>query len=142
MFLASFSAILLGFIIIIPGKTLSLGVLAISQPSDGSITGSRVSCLASLWFISLGLDSGSVHFRLSLGYCPGWASLSPYRMVGGNRSLIGCSIGSFHALKAYRRCLSSSRDTAGVRAASLTSGPIGVVFKAPVIDLACLFMRF
>ena len=63
-------------------------------------------------------------------------------MIGGNRSLIGCSIGSFNALKAYRRCLSSSRDIAGVRAASLTSGPIGVVFKAPVIDLACLFMSF
>ena len=62
--------------------------------------------------------------------------------MGGNRSLIGCPIGSFNALRAYRRCLSSSRDTAGVRAASLTSGPIGVVFKAPVIDLACLFMSF
>jgi hypothetical protein len=92
--------------------------------------------------MSLGFDSGSVHSRLSLGYCPGWASPSPYRTVGGNRSLIGCSIGSFNALRAYRRCLSSSKDTAGVRAASLTSGPIGVVFKAPVIDLACLFMSF
>ena len=68
--LASFSAIVLDFITITPGKTLSLGVLAISQPSDGFITGPRVSCLASLWLISLGLDSGSVHSRLSLRYCP------------------------------------------------------------------------
>ena len=62
--------------------------------------------------------------------------------MGGNRSLIGCPVGSFNTLRAYRRCLSSSRGTAGVKAASLTSGPIGVVFKAPVIDLACLFMSF
>ena len=62
--------------------------------------------------------------------------------MGGNRSLIGCPIDSFNALRVYRRYLSSSSDTAGVRAASLTSGPIGVVFKAPVIDLACLFMSF
>ena len=77
MFLASSSAIPLGFITIAPGKTFSFGVLAISQPSDGSITGPQVSCLASLWPISLGLDSGSAHSRSLLGYCPGWASPSP-----------------------------------------------------------------
>ena len=77
MFSASFSAIVLDFITITPGKTLSLGVLAISQPSDGSIAGPRVSCLASLWPISLELDSGSIHSRLSLKYCPDWASPSP-----------------------------------------------------------------
>ena len=77
MFLASSSAIFLGFIIITPGKTFSFGVLAISQPSDGSITGPRVSCLASLWPMFLGFDSGSDHSRLSLGYCPNWASPSP-----------------------------------------------------------------
>jgi hypothetical protein len=60
--------------------------------------------------------------------------------VGGNSSFIGCPIGSFNALKVYRLCLSSSKGTAGVRAASLISGPIGVVFRALVIDLACLFM--
>ena len=54
---------------------------------------------------------------------------------------MGCPMGSFSARNAYLRCLSSSKDTAGVRAASLTSGPIGVIFKAPVIDLACLFIR-
>jgi hypothetical protein len=60
--------------------------------------------------------------------------------VGGRTSFIGCPIGSFKALKAYLRCLSSSKDIAGVRAASLISGPIGDVFNAPVIDLACLFI--
>ena len=142
MFSVSFSAIVLGFIIIIPGKTLSLGVLAISQPSDEFIIGFQMSCLASLWSISLEFDSGSVHSRLLLEYCSDWASPSSYRTIGGNKSLIGCSIGSFNALKAYRHCLSSSKDTAGVRTASLTSGLISVVFKAPVIDLACLFMSF
>jgi hypothetical protein len=39
MFLASFSAISLGFITMTPGKAISLGNLAISQPSDGSIAG-------------------------------------------------------------------------------------------------------
>jgi hypothetical protein len=39
MFLASSSAIFLGFIIIAPGKAFSLGALVISQPFDGSITG-------------------------------------------------------------------------------------------------------
>ena len=77
MLLASSSAIFLGFITIAPGKAISLGVLAISQPSDGSIAGPRVSCLASLWPISLKLDSGSIHSRLSLEYYPGWASPSP-----------------------------------------------------------------
>ena len=70
MLLASSSAIFLGFITIAPGKPIFLEVLAISQPSDESITGSQMSCLASLWPISLKLDSGSVHFRLSLEYCP------------------------------------------------------------------------
>ena len=121
MFLASFSAILLGFIIIAPGKTLSLGVLAISQSSDGSITGTRVSCLASLWPISLGLDSGSVHSRLLLGYYSGWASPFPYRTVDDNSSLIGCPIDSFNALRAYQRCLSSSKDTTEVRAVRIIS---------------------
>jgi hypothetical protein len=60
MFLASSSAISLGFIIIAPGKTFSFRALAISQPSEGSITGPWVSCLASLWPIFLGFDSGSV----------------------------------------------------------------------------------
>jgi hypothetical protein len=60
MFLASSSAISLGFITIVPGKAFSLGALAISQPSNGSITGPWVSCLASLWPISLGFDSGSI----------------------------------------------------------------------------------
>jgi hypothetical protein len=60
MFFVSFSAISLGFITIAPGKTFFLGALVISQPSDGSITGSRVSYLANLWLISLGFDSGSV----------------------------------------------------------------------------------
>jgi hypothetical protein len=60
--------------------------------------------------------------------------------VGGNSSFIGCPIGSFNALKAYRLYLSSSKGTAGVRAASLISSPIDVVFRAPVIDLAYLFM--
>ena len=71
MFLASSSAISLGFITIAPGNSFSLGALAISQPSDGSITGPWMSCLASLWPISLGVDSGSVQSRLSLEYCPG-----------------------------------------------------------------------
>jgi hypothetical protein len=48
MFLASFSATSLGFIIIVPGKTISLGILAISQPSAESIAGPRVSYFASL----------------------------------------------------------------------------------------------
>jgi hypothetical protein len=60
--------------------------------------------------------------------------------VGGNSSFIGCFIGSFNALKTYRLCLSSSKGTAGIRAASLISGSIGVIFRAPVINLACLFM--
>jgi hypothetical protein len=61
-------------------------------------------------------------------------------MMGDNNSLIGCFIDSLITFKAYRLCLSFSRGTAGVKAASLTSGPIGVIFKAPVIDLACLFI--
>jgi hypothetical protein len=77
MFLASSSAISLGFIIIAPEKAFSLGALAISQPSDGSITGLWVSCLASLWPISLGFDSGSIQSRLLLKYCSSWASPSP-----------------------------------------------------------------
>src|SRR5438034_9726831 len=117
MFSASFSAIVLDFITITPGKTLSLGVLVISQPADGFITGPQVSCLASLWPISLGLDSGSVHSRLSLEYYSDWASPSPYHMINDNKSLIGCSISSFNVLKAYQCYLSSSRDTAGIRAA-------------------------
>jgi hypothetical protein len=60
MFLASFSAISLDFITIVPGKTFSLGALAISQPSDGSITGPWVSYLTSLWPISLGFDFNSI----------------------------------------------------------------------------------
>jgi hypothetical protein len=40
--LASSSATNLGFITITPGKAISLGALAISQPSEGSITGPRV----------------------------------------------------------------------------------------------------
>jgi hypothetical protein len=60
MFLVSSSAISLGFITIAPGKAFSLGALAISQPSDRSITGPWVSYLASLWPISLGFDSGSI----------------------------------------------------------------------------------
>jgi hypothetical protein len=39
MFLASSSAISLGFIIIAPGKAFFLGALAISQPFNKSITG-------------------------------------------------------------------------------------------------------
>jgi hypothetical protein len=71
MFLASFSAIFFGFITIIPGKTISLGILAISQPSAGSITGPRVSYFTSLWPIFLGLDSGSIYSRLLLEYYSG-----------------------------------------------------------------------
>jgi hypothetical protein len=48
MFLAFFSAISFGFITIIPGKTIPLGILAISQPSTKSITGPRVSYFTSL----------------------------------------------------------------------------------------------
>jgi hypothetical protein len=77
MFLASSSAISLGFIIIAPGKAFFLEALAISQPSDGSITGPWVNYLASLWPISLGFNSGSVQSRLLLEYCPDWASPSP-----------------------------------------------------------------
>jgi hypothetical protein len=51
---------------------------------------------------------------------------------------MGCAVGSFSARSAYLRCLSSSNGTAGVRAASLISGPIGVVLSVPVIALACL----
>jgi hypothetical protein len=76
MFLASFSAISFGFITIIPGKTILLGILAISQSSAKSITGPRVSCFASLWPIFLGLDSRSIYSRLLLEYYSGWASLS------------------------------------------------------------------
>jgi hypothetical protein len=61
-------------------------------------------------------------------------------MVGGSSSFIGYLIGSFNTFKVYRFCLSSSKDTAGVRAASLISGPIDIIFRAPVIDLACLFI--
>ena len=61
-------------------------------------------------------------------------------MVNSNKSLIECSIDSFNAFKAYRRCLSSNKDIARVKAVSLTSNSIDVVFKAPIIDLACLFM--
>jgi hypothetical protein len=60
--------------------------------------------------------------------------------VGSNSSFIGCLIGSFNAFKVYRLCLSFSKGTAGVRAAFLISSPIGVIFRAPVIDLAYLFM--
>jgi hypothetical protein len=68
MFLASFSAIFFGFITIIPGKTIPLGILAILQPSTRSITGPRVSYFTSLWPIFLGLDSGSIYSRLLLEY--------------------------------------------------------------------------
>ena len=53
---------------------------------------------------------------------------------------MGCEVGSFNARRVYLRCLSSSSDIARISAASLTSGPIGVVFNVPVIDLACLFI--
>jgi cyanate permease len=68
MFLVSFSAISFGFITIIPGKTIPLGILAISQPSTRSITGPRVSCFASLWPIFLGFNSRSIYSRLLLEY--------------------------------------------------------------------------
>ena len=71
MFLASVSAVFLGFITIFLGKTRSLGSLATSQPSEESITGLSVNFLASLWPIPLGLGLGSVHSRLLLEYCPG-----------------------------------------------------------------------
>jgi hypothetical protein len=60
--------------------------------------------------------------------------------VGSNSSFIGYPIGSFNVFKVYRLCLSSSKGTAGIRAASLISGPIGVIFRAPVIDLTYLFI--
>jgi hypothetical protein len=71
MLLVSFSDIFLGFITITPGKALFLEDLAISQPSDGFITGSRVSCLISLWPIFLGPDSGLAYSRLLFEYCSG-----------------------------------------------------------------------
>ena len=60
--------------------------------------------------------------------------------MGDRTSFIGCPIGSFKALKAYLRCLSSSKDIAGVSATSLISGPIGDVLNASVIDLTYLFI--
>ena len=58
--------------------------------------------------------------------------------MGGSNVLMGYAIGSFSARSAYLRYLSSNKNTAGVRAASLISGPIGVVLSVPVIALACL----
>jgi hypothetical protein len=55
-------------------------------------------------------------------------------------SFIGYFIGSFNTFKVYRLCLSSNRGIAGIRAASLISGLIGIIFRAPVIDLAYLFI--
>ena len=57
---ASFSAISLGFITIFPVNSRSLGILAISQPSEESIAGPIVSFLASRCPIPLGSRLGSV----------------------------------------------------------------------------------
>jgi hypothetical protein len=60
--------------------------------------------------------------------------------MGGNSSFIGYPIGSFNTFKVYRLYLFFSRGIVGVRAASLVSGPIDIIFRAPVIDLAYLFI--
>jgi hypothetical protein len=62
--------------------------------------------------------------------------------VGGNILFIGWPDGNLRALRAYFRCLSSNSGSAGVRFASLTSGAIDVVLRAPVIALACLLTSF
>ncbi len=95
---------------------------------------------ANLCPIPLGFDSGSAHWRLLVEYSPGWASPSPYLNVGGNNPFIGFDGGSCNARRAYLLCLLSSNGSAGTRAASFINGPIGVVLKAPVIALACLFI--
>jgi hypothetical protein len=61
-------------------------------------------------------------------------------MVSGSSSFIGYPIGSFNTLKVYRFYLFFSKDTVGVKAASLISSPIDIIFRAPVIDLICLFI--
>ena len=61
--------------------------------------------------------------------------------MGGSSLFIRYDIGSFRARKAYLRCLSSNNSIARVRAASLINGLIGVVFKVPVIALACLLIK-
>src|SRR5271155_3426377 len=137
---ASFSAISLGFITIFPIKSRSLGILAVSQPSEESIAGPIVSFLANRCPIPLGSRLGSIQLRSLLEYCPGCTSPSPYRSVAGKSSFIGWVDGSCRARSAYFLCLSSSSGTAGIRAASLTRGPIGVVDRAPVIDLAWRFI--
>ena len=55
---------------------------------------------------------------------------------------IGWPDGSLRALNAYFRCLSSKRGSARVIFASLINGAIGVVFRAPIIALACLLTSF
>jgi hypothetical protein len=46
------------------------------------------------------------------------------------------------ALTAYHRCLLSNNGIAGVIVASFIRGPIGVLFRAPVMALACRLTIF
>ena len=61
-------------------------------------------------------------------------------MINGNKSLIGCFIGSFKVLSVELRYLFSNNSTAGFKAASLINSPIDNIFKAPIIDLTYLFI--
>jgi hypothetical protein len=55
---------------------------------------------------------------------------------------IGLPCGNSKARVAYLRCRFAYRESAARRPASLTSGPIGVVLKIPVIDRDYLLTNF
>jgi hypothetical protein len=75
-------------------------------------------------------------------YSPGYTSPSLYLGVGGSRLLVGWLTGNFRAFTAYRRYLLFSSGIAGVIVASFIRGPIRVLFKAPVMALACRLTIF
>jgi hypothetical protein len=57
-------------------------------------------------------------------------------------SPIGLPCGNSKAYVVYLRCRFANSESADLKPASLTSGPIGVVLNIPVIDRDCLLTNF
>jgi hypothetical protein len=78
------------------------------------------------------LRVGVAQARSSISCSSGYAWAFPSLNVIGSISAAGCPKGSPKSLRVYYRRLVSNRASAGSRAASLISGPIGVVLSMPV----------
>ena len=124
-----------------PEKTKPLSCIALSKPSEGSIRSFSVRFFVNLCLIALGLSFGSVHCKLWLEYCSDCASPSSYLNVADSSPFITFVGDNFNIRKAYFRCLLFNNNIAGVKQASFINELIGDDFKAPVIALACLFIR-